>query len=37
MIYKKYRNEYELPHQELGIYSVDSFTFPKNTNIDRCL
>jgi len=36
MIYKKYRNEYELPDRELGIYSVNSFTFLENTNIGRC-
>jgi len=30
MIYKKYHNEYELPDSELGIYSVDSFTFAEN-------
>jgi hypothetical protein len=36
MIYKKYRNEYELSNRELGIYSVNSFTFPENTNIGRC-
>ena len=36
MIYKKYRSEYELPDRELRNYSIDSFTFPKNTNIGRC-
>jgi len=35
-IYKKYHNEYELPDRELGIYSIDSFTFPENGNISRC-
>ena len=33
IIYKKYRNEYVLPDWELGIYSVDIFTFLENTNI----
>jgi len=36
IIYKKYRNEYELSDRKLGIYSVNSCTFPKNTNIGRC-
>jgi hypothetical protein len=36
MIYKKYHNEYELPNRELGIYSIDSFTFSESTNIGRC-
>jgi hypothetical protein len=36
MIYKKYHNEYERSDRELGIYSVESFTFPENTNIGRC-
>jgi hypothetical protein len=37
MIYKKYRNEYELSDRELRIYSVNSFIFPESTNIGRCL
>jgi hypothetical protein len=36
MIYKKYHNEYELPNQEFGIYSVDSLTFLESMNIGRC-
>ena len=36
MIYKKYRNEYELRDRELGIYSVNSFTISENANIGRC-
>jgi len=35
MIYRKYRNEYDLPNRELAIYSVDSFTFLECTNISR--
>ena len=37
MIYKKYRNEYELSNEELRVYSVDSFTFLESSNIGRCL
>jgi len=36
MIYKKYRNKYELPDRELGVYSVNCFTFLESTNIGTC-